>query len=133
MGARAREEAGDLPVDEVRDDGFVLCVSPDRVALAGANDRGTLYAAYELIERLGVRWYGPNPEDEYVPRRGGPGASRGDGGDQPVVPVPVPPVPLLGDGRAGSIGNVATLFVSPAGAVAGLGRKEPAECGSMAL
>ncbi len=70
VGARAREEAGDLPVDEVRDDGFVLCVSPDRVALAGANDRGTLYAAYELIERLGVRWYGPNPEDEYVPAAG---------------------------------------------------------------
>ena len=70
VGDRAREEAGDLPVDEVRDDGFVLCVSPERVALAGANTRGTLYAAYELIERLGVRWYGPDPEDEYVPGAG---------------------------------------------------------------
>jgi hypothetical protein len=70
VGARAREEACDLPLDEVRDDGFVLCVSPDRIALAGANARGTLYAAYELIERLGVRWYWPGPEGEYVPAAG---------------------------------------------------------------
>ena len=30
-------------------------VAADRIALAGANDGGTLYAAYELIERLGAR------------------------------------------------------------------------------
>ena len=70
VGARAREAADDLPVDEVRDDGFVLCVLPDRIALAGANGRGTLYAAYELIERLGVRWYWPGLENEYVPEVG---------------------------------------------------------------
>ena len=51
VGARARQDADGLPVDEVRDDGFVLEAAPDRIALAGANDRGTLYAAYELIER----------------------------------------------------------------------------------
>ncbi len=70
VGARAREEACDLPLDEVRDDGFVLRVTPDRITLAGANARGTLYAAYELIERLGVRWYWPGPEGEYVPAAG---------------------------------------------------------------
>ncbi len=37
------------------------------VALVGANDRGTVYAAYELIERLGARWYWPGPENEYLP------------------------------------------------------------------
>ena len=57
VGAWARQETGGLPVDEVRDDGFVLEAAPERIALAGANDRGTLYAAYELIERLGARWY----------------------------------------------------------------------------
>lgn len=77
VGARAIEETGGLPVDEVRDDGFVLRVSPDRIALAGANTRGTLYAAYELIERLGVRWYGPDPEDEYVPPAGDPALGLG--------------------------------------------------------
>ena len=70
VGARASEVVESLPLAEVRDDGFVLCVSPERVALSGANDRGTLFAAYELIERLGVRWYGPNPEDEHVPAAG---------------------------------------------------------------
>ena len=70
VGNRAREEAGDLPVADVRDDGFVLRVSPDQIALTGANTRGTLYAAYELIERLGVRWYGPYPDDEFVPEAG---------------------------------------------------------------
>ena len=59
VGARARQETGGLPLDEVRDDGFVLDAAPARIALAGANDRGTLYAAYELIERLGARWYWP--------------------------------------------------------------------------
>ncbi len=42
VGSRAREEAGDLPVGELRDDGFVLHAAPDRIALVGANDRGTL-------------------------------------------------------------------------------------------
>ena len=69
VGARAREADG-LPLDQVRDDGFVLRAAPDRIALAGANDRGTLYAAYELIERLGVRWYWPGPENEYLPPAG---------------------------------------------------------------
>ena len=69
VGARAREADG-LPLDQVRDDGFVLRAAPDRIDLAGANDRGTLYAAYELIERLGVRWYAPGPENEYLPAAG---------------------------------------------------------------
>ena len=51
----------------MRDDGFLLHVTPDMVALVGANDRGTVYAAYELIERLGARWYWPGPENEYLP------------------------------------------------------------------
>ena len=66
VGARAWQEIDGLPVDEVRDDGFVLDAAPERIALA-ANDRGTLYAAYELIERLGARWYAPGPENEYLP------------------------------------------------------------------
>ena len=67
MGGRAREEVGDLPVGELRDDGFVLHAAPNSIAMVGANDRGTLYGAYELIERLGVRWYWPGPENEFVP------------------------------------------------------------------
>ncbi len=70
VGGRARDEVRDLPVGDLRDDGFLLHVSPEAIALVGANDRGTLYAAYELIERLGVRWYWPGPENEYLPEVG---------------------------------------------------------------
>ncbi len=31
-------------------------------------DRGTLYGVYELLHRLGVRWYDPSPIGEVVPR-----------------------------------------------------------------
>ena len=72
VGRRAREDGAcaDLPTGELRDDGFVFRVAPDMIALVGANDRGTLYAAYEMIERLGVRWYWPGQENEYVPEAG---------------------------------------------------------------
>lgn len=39
-------------------------------------DRGTLYAAYDFLDSLGVRWYRPDPWGEYVPK-------------MPVVKVPV--------------------------------------------
>lgn len=70
VGARGREEGGGLPLSELRDDGFVLSVSPDRIVIVGANERGALYGAYEVIERLGVRWYWPGPENEFVPEVG---------------------------------------------------------------
>lgn len=33
------------------------------------HDRGTLYAVYDFLESLGVRWYRPEPWGEYVPQR----------------------------------------------------------------
>jgi hypothetical protein len=47
------------------DDPFVLVISGDEVVLAGAGDRGTVYAVYELLERLGCRFL--LPDDEVVP------------------------------------------------------------------
>lgn len=70
VGRPARDELRHLPVGDLRDDGFLLHVSQGEVALVGANDRGTLYAAYELIERLGARWYWPGAENEYLPEVG---------------------------------------------------------------
>lgn len=32
-------------------------------------DRGTLYGVYNLLDLLGVRWYAPGDENEYVPHR----------------------------------------------------------------
>lgn len=53
-------------------DGYRLRVAPDGVAVEGANERGVLYGVYDLLERLGCRWYYPtiDPDDpEIVPRR----------------------------------------------------------------
>ncbi len=38
------------------------------LALSGRSQIGTLYAAYALLDRLGVRWYGPEKGDEYIPK-----------------------------------------------------------------
>jgi hypothetical protein len=35
--------------------------------LSGGGGRGTLYAVYDFLERLGCRWYYMDPEDEIVP------------------------------------------------------------------
>ncbi|HEY3841133.1 MAG TPA: DUF4838 domain-containing protein [Bryobacteraceae bacterium] len=60
------------------DDGFILTRRGDRIVLAGINPRGTLYAVYAFLERLGCRWFAPNfafygvVTGEYVPRIGSP-------------------------------------------------------------
>ena len=100
VGRPARDELRHLPVGDLRDDGFLLHVSQREVALVGANDRGTLYAAYELIERLGgavvlagcgervpSRGWRFDPADRYR-------------GDQPIVQIPACPGDVCGyDGR----------------------------------
>ena len=37
--------------------------------IAGGGREGTLYGVYDLLHRLGCRWFGPEPFDEEVPRR----------------------------------------------------------------
>ena len=39
------------------DDGFVLKTIGHRIVLAGSGRRGSLYACYDLLEKLGVRWF----------------------------------------------------------------------------
>ena len=41
----------------------------DVLVLSGRTPVGTLYATYELLDRLGVRWIGPEKEEEFVPHR----------------------------------------------------------------
>jgi len=53
-------------------DGYIIDVSPDSIIIAGNNDRGVLYGVYDVLERLGCRWYYPSldPRDpEVVPRK----------------------------------------------------------------
>ncbi|MBV9083656.1 MAG: DUF4838 domain-containing protein [Acidobacteriaceae bacterium] len=50
-------------------DGFLLRRSGEHVFVAGTSSRGTLYATYALLEKLGCRWFAPN-FDFYSPARG---------------------------------------------------------------
>ncbi len=53
------------------DEGFVLETVGRDLVVAGNEDgpyQGTLYAAYELLERLGCRWYFPGAFGEVVPK-----------------------------------------------------------------
>ncbi len=47
-------------------DGILIKSSRDTLILAGDRPAGTLYAVYDFLESLGVRFY--TPRDEYIPR-----------------------------------------------------------------
>ncbi len=74
------ESSGDIPLlivknaddslkDSLGEDGYVLRSNSGNLLLSGGSDRGTLYAVYDFLERLGCRWYYYDPEDEVIPRR----------------------------------------------------------------
>lgn len=46
---------------------FRIVATPDSIYLTGLSDQGTAYAAYELLEQLGVRWFAPGPYGTVVP------------------------------------------------------------------
>jgi len=46
---------------------FILSVRPERVRLVGNSPEGTLYAAFELLEQLGIRWYLPGDLGTVIP------------------------------------------------------------------
>ena len=48
---------------------FIISARPDGVDVAGLSPEGTLFAAYELLERLGVRWYLPGDLGRVIPKR----------------------------------------------------------------
>ncbi len=50
-------------------DGFILDVSPDAVRIVGGSKFGASYGVYELLERLGVRWFFPGEWGEVVPEK----------------------------------------------------------------
>lgn len=47
--------------------GFRLVVAPQGIGLSGESDLATSYAIYELLERLGCRWYMPGEWGEVIP------------------------------------------------------------------
>ena len=53
-----------------KEEGFVIVCKDDKLILAGNDEgpyHGTEYAVYDLLERLGMRWYMPGEFGEYVP------------------------------------------------------------------
>jgi len=60
---------GDESISVNDTDAFRLVVKEGGIVLAGVNPRSTLYAAYDLLERLGCRWFLPGEDGEYVPRK----------------------------------------------------------------
>lgn len=53
----------------VDESGFFMEVTGSTVRLAGTTPTATLYAVYELLERLGCRWFWPGEIGEVVPSR----------------------------------------------------------------
>ena len=47
--------------------GFRMVVTPAGVGLAGESDLGTSYAIYEVLDRLGCRWFMPTEMGECIP------------------------------------------------------------------
>lgn len=68
---RAAIEFGHLrmPRREFGEDGFMVKVQGGALLVAGASPRGTLFAAYQLLEEIGCRWYFPGEFGEVVPQR----------------------------------------------------------------
>ena len=64
VGRRDRLGLDGLPDPKPGHDGYVIDVTDERVVIAGENDRGTLYGVYDLLERLGCRWYYPTIDAE---------------------------------------------------------------------
>lgn len=47
----------DEQLDDLGTDGFILKTAGNSLLVAGGEKRGTLYAAFELLEKLGCRWW----------------------------------------------------------------------------
>jgi len=69
VGDAAVAQVASQPSDSLKEDEVeVRKTGPRDLAIRGGGPRGTLYAVYELLEHLGVRWF--HPEETYVPRTG---------------------------------------------------------------
>ena len=53
----------------LRPDGFIIRSAGEGLVIKGKTPRGTLYGVYDYLRMLGVRWYFPGREHEFVPSR----------------------------------------------------------------
>ncbi len=68
IGSLAAEKFGAVNATAPFKQGFRYVVSTKGVGLFGESDLATSYAIYELLDRLGCRWYMPSDLGEVIPR-----------------------------------------------------------------
>jgi len=68
VGSPAVEKFGPVKQKAPYAQGFRVVVAPDGIGLLGESDEATSYAIYELLDRLGCRWYLPSELGEEIPR-----------------------------------------------------------------
>lgn len=72
MSKLARKTGIDVTQDREKGDHYVIRANQRLIALVGNDDgelRGSAYAVYDLLQRLGCGWYGPDPIWHVVPKR----------------------------------------------------------------
>jgi hypothetical protein len=62
-----RELFPDVKLDDLGKEGFILKTVDNAVLVAGGEQRGTMYACFELLEKLGFRWWAVGATD--VPKK----------------------------------------------------------------
>lgn len=55
-------------LDNLHDDSFIIKNIADNIIIHGKTPRGTLYGVYDYLNRLGVRFYFPGKENEFIPK-----------------------------------------------------------------
>ncbi len=53
---------------KLNDDSFIIRDIGDNIVICGKTPRGTLYGVYDYLNRLGVRFYFPGKENEFIPK-----------------------------------------------------------------
>lgn len=69
IGELAEARSGPMTAHALGKQAFRVIVSPDVIALYGESDLAASYAIYELLDRLGCRWFMPGALGEEIPNR----------------------------------------------------------------
>lgn len=69
IGDMAVRAFGAVEKTDTYKQGLRVVVEGDRVGLLGESDLGTSYAIYEILDRLGCRWFIPGETGEVIPER----------------------------------------------------------------
>lgn len=67
IGSLARQKLGAVTTKTVSGQGFQVIVRPQAIGLFGESDHATSYAIYEVLDRLGCRWFLPSELGESIP------------------------------------------------------------------